>query len=115
MDDSGHQFVDIYILHSEVGTLMFVHRKLKHFLNLHTESFGLVHDSPRKALHELWSLLHRVVAKHLGCKRDRTDGGLELVGHVVDEVVLQLCQFLLAEDEHEGGYERDEQHEGEDK
>ena len=63
--------------------------------------------------HHLVALWHAVVVEHLGGERDAGDRCLQLVCHVVDEVVLDLAVALLPEDDHDGEDERDEQDDGE--
>ena len=51
---------------------------------------------------------------HLAERTDnQAERGLELVGHVVDEVVLDLAQFLLPEGHGDGVQEHAQQQEGE--
>ena len=59
------------------------------------------------------ALLHGVVVEHLRCQRDTGDGRLQLVRHIVDEVVLNLGESLLSEHEHQRDDKRDEQDERE--
>ena len=57
---------------------------------------------------------HAGAVEHLRGQRDARYRGLQLVGHVVDEVVLHLRVLLLPEDGDDGEDEREEQHDGED-
>ena len=64
-------------------------------------------------LEHLGALAHAVVVEHLRGNRDGRDGCLELVRHVVDEVVLDLAQLLLPEGHGDGIQEHTQQQEGE--
>ena len=64
-------------------------------------------------LEHLGALAHAVVVQHLRGNRDGRDGCLELVRHVVDEVVLDLAQLLLPEGHGDGIQEHAQQQEGE--
>ena len=55
-------------------------------------------------------LIHSIVVEHLCGQRDTADGRLQFVGHIVDEVILDLRIALLAEDDINGEDEGDEQH-----
>ena len=64
--------------------------------------------------HHRLALGHRLVVHHL-CRQGYAGyRGLQFVGHVVDKIILYLCQPLGAEDGHDGEDERDEQYQGED-
>ena len=62
-------------------------------------------------LHHLIRLWHRVVVEHLCGERDAGDRRLQLMRHVVDEVVLHLAVALLPEDDDNREDEGDEQDE----
>ena len=53
-------------------------------------------------------LVDRWVGEHLRSQGDGTDWRLELVGHVVDEVVFHLAEFLLSEHHYDDEQEEDE-------
>ena len=108
------QFIDVEFLLFERHRLTVEHRHLQYFLYEEAQAFRFVVDDAAQVLLHLRALGHALVAQHLRCQRDTADGGLQLVGHVVDEVVLDLCVALLAEDDHNGEDERDEEHQGED-
>ena len=48
-------------------------------------------------LEHLRRFAHTVVIEHLRGQRYTRYRGLELMGHIVDEIILHLCQFLLPE------------------
>ena len=114
MDDAGDEFVGVDFDHLEVGALVLVHGQLEYLLDLEAQALGLVVDGGGESAEHARRLGDGFVVEHLRGERDGGDGCLELVGHVVDEVVLDLGEFLLAEDEHHGDDEGDDEDERED-
>ena len=64
--------------------------------------------------HHRLALGYALVVHHLGCQRYTGNGGLQLVGHIIDKVVLYLRQPLRAEDSYYREDKGDEQHYRED-
>ena len=75
---------------------------------------GLIDDDARNVVEHSLALRHRGVMEHLRGQRDGRDRCLELMGHVVDEVVLDFREPLLPEDGVDGEDEGDEQNQGKD-
>ena len=65
-------------------------------------------------LGQLLGLRHALVIHHLCSQRDGGDRSLQLMGHIVDEIVLYLRIALLTEDNHNREEEGDEQYDGKD-
>ena len=63
-------------------------------------------------LHHFLRLGHTVVVEHLSRQGDAGYRCLQLVSHVVDEVVLHLAVTLLAEHHHDGEHKGDKQYQG---
>ena len=114
VDDARDEFVHVDLRHVEVSLLVLVHAELQHLLHLEPQALRLVVDGRCQAAQHLGRLGHGVVVQHLRRQRDGRERRLELMRHVVDEVVLHLRKFLLAEDENHRDDERDEQDERED-
>ena len=62
----------------------------------------------------LFALCHRSIIEHLRCQTDTGNRSLQFVGHVIDEVVLDLRIPLLPEDDHNGKDEGNQQYQRED-
>ena len=82
--------VEVEFLLLEHHALLVEHRHLQHLLDQEAQALRLVGDDTAEVARHLLGLGHALVVHHLGGQRDRRDGGLQLVGHVVDEVVLDL-------------------------
>ena len=109
-----YDFVEVEFLLLEHRLLAVEHTHLQHLLYQKAESLRLVvNDATQMFLH-LLALGDRRVVEHLCCQTDAGDRRLQLVGHVVDEIVLDFRVPLLTEDDHDGEDEGDEQHQRED-
>ena len=64
-------------------------------------------------LHHGFAFVYAFVVKHLRCQRYACYWCLQLVGHIVDEVVLYLSVSFLSEYDYDGEDERYEQYDGE--
>lgn len=106
--DANH-LVHIEFGLDEVGAALVVEGELQHSLDHHGETLGLVGDDAQNSLVGLLGMLVGRVEEHLTCQIDAGQGGLEFVGHVVDEVVLHLVDRLLLDDGVQGDPE-DAQH-----
>ena len=104
-----HHLVEVEFLLLEYRLLLIKHRHLQHLLYEESQALSLVVDHASEVFHHLLALCNALVVEHLGSKRDAGDRSLELVGHIVYEVVLYLRISLLAEYHHDGedkGYEQ---------
>ena len=108
------QLVQVELLFLERHRLSVEHRHLQHFLHEETQSFRLVVDDAAQMFLHLRTLRHCFVTQHLRSQRDAADRRLQLVRHVVDEVILDFGIAFLPEDDHDGKDKRDEQHQCED-
>ena len=113
VDHAGEEVVCVDLTALEGGFLAVEHRHLQHLLHLEAQPLRLVVDDARNVVEHGLALAHGGVSQHLCGQRDGGDGRLELVGHVVDEVVLDLRQPFLAERDIDGVDERQEQDERE--
>ena len=108
-----HEVVQVEFLFLEDCLLAVEHRHLQHLLHKEAQAFRLVIDYSAKVFHHHGALCHGLVVEHLRGEGYAADGCLELVGHVVDKVVLYFRVPFLAENHHYGEYERNQQHDGE--
>ena len=113
-DDVLNDAVGVELFALEGVGLFLKHRHLQHFLHLETQPFRFVDDNSREVLEHRFAFRHGAVAEHLRRQGDGGNGRFELVRHIVDKVVLNLREPLLAEYRVDGEDEGDEQHEGED-
>lgn len=112
---AGYDVVHVDVVQLHEGLLSVEHRHLEHLLDLEPQPLGLVVDDARYVLEQRRTLGYRGVVEHLCRQRDGRDRGLELVGHVVDEIVFHLGELLLTEGYDDGKQEGDQQDEGEGK
>ena len=110
-----HDGIHRYILKFQVGLLTIEHRHLQNLLNLETQSFGFVGYHSSDMLHHVGRLRDRRVIEHLRSKRNTRDRSLELMRHIVDEVVLDLAQLLLSEHHIDDKNEKHQHYQGEHK
>ena len=90
------QFIGIKFLHLERRSVLVIeHRHLQHFIDLKTQSFGLTGDYTRKTPEHFRRFGHRLVLQHLRRKRYCRYRSLELMRHIVYEVILHLGNFLV--------------------
>ena len=113
----GHvldHLVEVEVLLLEHSLLAVEHTHLQHLLHEEAQALGLVLHHSRQMLHHGLALGDTLVVHHLRRKRNAGDRRLELVGHIVDEVILNLRQSLRAEYRDYREDKGDEQHHGED-
>ena len=113
IDNSGNQLIGIEFLHLQRCFLPVEHRHLKHLLHLESQPLRFIIDDSRYMLEHLRRLPDCGVFQHLGSKRDGRYRCLELMRHVVDKVILHLCQLLLTEDDVDGEDECNQQYDSE--
>ena len=104
------QLVEVEFLFLKRCRLTVEHGHLQHFLHQETQAARLVANDGAQVLHHRGTLVDALVAQHLGCQRDAADRSLQLVRHIVDEVVLNLRISFLTEDDDDGEDKGDEQH-----
>ena len=109
-----HHLVEVELLLLEDDALLVEHRHLEDFLHEEAQAFRLVGNDTTEVFGHLLGLRDGVVVHHLDSQRDGGYRGLQLVCHIVDEVVLDLGIPLLTEDDDDSENKRDEQHDGED-
>ena len=85
-----NHFVEVKFLFLEGSALTVEHRHLQHLIDQEAQALGLIEDDTPQIIIHLFCLRHRIVAHHLCSKRDTGDGCLQLVRHVIDEVVLDF-------------------------
>ena len=107
--DVLQQLVEVEFLLLERYRLLVEHRHLQHLLHEEAQAFRLVVDHPTQMFQHRRRLGHSIIVEHLCSQRDTADGRLQLVGHIVDEVVLDLRIALLAEYDIDGEDEGNEQ------
>ena len=117
--EGGNYFFDdavgFNLLKLEGGDVVAIeHGHLQHLFDLHAQALCFVDNDAREVVEALFRAWEVLVGQHLRRQRNGGNGRLELVGHVVDEVVLDFRQALLAEDGVDGIDKHREQDEGED-
>ena len=88
--DSFHHLVEVKFLLLERGILTVEHRHLQHLFHQEAQTLCLVINHSAQMAHHLRTLRHRIVVHHLCGQRDAGDRSLQLMRHVVDEVVLNF-------------------------
>ena len=107
-DDALQHFPEGDMLLFEFEIAPFDLGQLQDLFHLVIQSLVLFPDDAGVAEQALILLYHRVGEEHIGRDLDCRDGGFELVGHVVDEILLQFRQPLLPQDHKHGiGKEKD--------
>ena len=86
---------------------------LQDFLHLKTKSSGLVVNHISQTFIGSCILVDALIRQHLGSKGNGGDGGLELMRHIVNEIVLHLTDLSLSDDKVNCYQERDKQDESE--
>ena len=112
--DVLQQLVEVEFLLLERYRLFVEHRHLQHLLHKEAQTFRLVVDHTSQVFQHRRCLGYSLVVEHLCSQRDTADRRLQLVGHIVDEVVLNLRIALLAEDDEDREDKGDNQHNRED-
>ena len=97
VDNTRYQLVGIQFLILQSSLLTVKHRHLKHFFYLEPQALRFIVDDTRYMLEHSRRLAHSRVFQHLCRQRNRRYRRLELVRHIVDEIILHLRQLLLAE------------------
>lgn len=113
VDDVEYHGVGVDVDNLESTLLAVEHAHLEHLLDLEAQALGLVVDYGRNLLEHGRTLAHALVVEHLRGQADTRNRRLELMGHVVDEVVLHLGEFLLPEGHDDCIYEDYQQYKGE--
>ena len=109
-----HHLVEVGVFLLEHRRLVVVHTHLQHLLHQEAEALRLVIDHASEMLDHLRRLRQALVVHHLRGQRDTRYRGLQFVGHVVDEVVLDLRVAFLSEDHDDGEDKRHQQDKRED-
>ena len=111
--DIVHGEVGVDFIELERGALAVEKRHLEHLLHLKPQALGLVGDDRGCLLQHGGRLAHGRVAEHLRGQRYRRYGCLELVGHIVDEIIFHLRELFLTEGHDDGEYKDYQQYERE--
>ena len=105
-----HHLVEVELFLLEDDALLVEHGHLEYLLDQETQALRLVGNDTAEVLGHLLGLGNGVVVHHLGSQGDGGYRGLQLVRHIVDEVVLDFRIAFLTEDDHDGEDERDKQY-----
>ena len=112
LHDTVYQFVGIQGLHLQGYIASIVQRHLQDLLHLIAQALCLSVNHSAQALVSVGGLLQLVVREHLCGNAYGGYGCLELVRHIVDEVVLQFGQPLLSDNEINRNQESDKEEQG---
>ena len=109
-----NDFIQIELLLLEHRLLAVKHTHLQHLFYQETESLRFIIYHTTQMLLHLLALGNRWVVEHLCRQTDAGNRRLQLMGHIVDEVILDLRISLLSEDDHDGEDKGDEQYQRKD-
>ena len=104
--------VSIKLLHLQCYVVVVEEAHLQDFLYLIAKATCFAVDDVAKSLISLFALVHTLVCKHLRSDGNGRDRRLELVCHVVHEVILHFADALLPYNKVYGDERRDEQNDG---
>ena len=105
--------VQVELLLLEHRLLAVEHTHLQYLFYQEAESLRFIIYHTTQMLLHLLALGNRWVVEHLCSQTDAGNRRLQLMGHIIDEIVLDLSISLLSEDDHDGEDEGDEQHQRE--
>ena len=95
LHDDLNLLVGIQFLQFECNIVSVKQAHLKHLLHLQTQTFCLIVYHTAQAVVSGLTLGHLLVHQHLCCDGNGREGRLELMCHVVNEIILHLTHLLL--------------------
>ena len=114
MSNVFHHLIEIELFLLKYRFFTVEHTHLQHFLYQEAKSFRLIIYHTTQMFLHLLTLGNRGIIEHLSSQADTGYRRLQLMGHIVDEIILDFRIPLLPEDNHNGKDEGDQQYQSKD-